>query len=177
MDLPEDAVSLSGEAEMAVSDPEGPLAIEAVAAERDALAREKTELQDMLLRGKADYDNMRRRYEKERLEQSEYGAMDAVKAYLPVLDDFERALAAECADKEYARGMELIYQRTVDVLKKLGLEPMSTEGVTFDPHVHHAIEMVSGTDAEDQAVLGEFQRGYHFKSRLLRPALVKVAVR
>jgi molecular chaperone GrpE len=103
--------------------------------------------------------------------------MDAVKAFLPILDDFERALAVETSDKEYARGIELIHQRTIDTLKKLGLEPMETQGVLFDPNVHHAIEMVNTEEAADQTVLGEFQRGYNFKGKLLRPALVRVAVR
>jgi molecular chaperone GrpE len=96
---------------------------------------------------------------------------------LPILDDFERALGVETTDKEYARGIELIYQRTLDTLKKLGLEAMETQGTTFDPNVHHAIEMVNTEEAEDQSVLGEFQRGYRFKGKLLRPALVRVAVR
>lgn len=172
MDLPEDAVSISGEAEAAAAE-----TTPAVNAELETLAREKAELQDLLLRRQADYENSRRRMEKERIESAEYGAMDAVKAFLPVLDDFERAIGVACADKDYARGMELIYQRTLDTLKKLGLEPMVAEGTTFDPHLHHAIEMVSETEAADQTVLGEFQRGYHFKGRLLRPALVRVAVK
>ncbi|MBM3754171.1 MAG: nucleotide exchange factor GrpE [Acidobacteria bacterium] len=171
MDLPEDAVSISGEAEAAAE------AMPAANAELETLAREKAELQDLLLRRQADHENFRRRMEKERIESSEYGAMDALKALLPVLDDFERAVGVECGDKEYARGMELIYQRTLDTLKKLGLEVMVAEGATFDPNLHHAIEMVSDTDAADQTVLGEFQRGYNFKGRLLRPALVRVAVK
>jgi molecular chaperone GrpE len=73
--------------------------------------------------------------------------------------------------------MELIYQRTQDTLKKLGLEPLEAAGQKFDPHLHHAIEMVSTEEAQDQTVLAVFQRGYNFKGRNLRPAMVKVAVR
>lgn len=175
-DHPEDEVNLSGAAGSQVetgAPPDG----DALLAERESLLREKDELQQTLLRRQADFDNFRRRTEKERIENFEYAAMDAVKAFLPVLDDFERAVAVESSDKEYARGMELIYQRTLDTLKKLGLEPMDTSGGTFDPNLHHAIEMVPGEGAEDQAILGEYQRGYLFKGRLLRPAMVKVAVR
>ena len=181
MDQPQDEVSLSGEAESQLGDGQETPATEAapdpIVAERDALAQEKAELQALLLRRQADYENSRRRAEKERIEHAEYAAMDAVKAFLPILDDFERALGVETTDKEYARGIELIYQRTLETLKKLGLEPMETQGTTFDPNVHHAIEMVNTEEAEDQSVLGEFQRGYHFKGKLLRPALVRVAVR
>lgn len=181
MDQPQDEVSLSGEAESQISEGVAagePMAeTDTIAAERDALIREKTELQSLLLRRQADFENSRRRMEKERAEHAEYAAMDAVKAFLPILDDFERALGVETTDREYARGIELIYQRTIETLKKLGLEPMETAGAAFDPNVHHAIEMVNTEEAADQTVLGEFQRGYHFKGKLLRPALVRVAVR
>lgn len=148
----------------------------AIAAERDRLQTEKAELEDRLLRRQADFENFRRRAERERSEILEYAGMDSVKALLPVLDDFERALKIESADKEYARGMELIFQRMMEALQKLGLEPITATGEKFNPHLHHAIEMATTTDAEDQTVLAEFQRGYNFRGRLLRPAMVKVAV-
>lgn len=148
----------------------------ALTAERDRLANEKAELQDQLLRRAAEFDNFRRRTERERMELTEYASMDAVKALLPILDDFERALKIETADKEFARGMELIYGRVFDQLKKLGLEPVESAGQKFDPNLHHAIEMVETGEAEDQAILAEFQRGYRLRGRLVRPAMVKVAV-
>ena len=177
MDQPQDEVALSGEAESQLAEPAGSPAPDPAVAERDMLIQEKAELQSLLLRRQADYENSRRRAEKERMEHAEYAAMDAVKAFLPILDDFERALSVETADKEYARGIELIYTRTLDTLQKLGLEAMETQGAAFDPNLHHAIEMVNTEEADDQTVLGEFQRGYNFKSKLLRPALVRVAVR
>ena len=146
------------------------------AAERDRLAREKAELLDLLQRRQAEFENYRRRAERERSDLFEFAAMDAVKALLPVLDDFERALKLESADKEYARGMELIYQRLFEALKKLGLEPISEEVPLFNPHIHHAVEMVDTKDHPDQTILEEYQRGYYFKGRLLRPAMVKVAI-
>jgi molecular chaperone GrpE len=102
--------------------------------------------------------------------------MEAVRALLPVLDDFERSLKVESADKEYVKGMELIYQRFYDGLKKLGLEPIVSAGQAFDPHIHHAVDMVETEDAPADTVLEEFQRGYNFKGRMLRAAMVKVAV-
>jgi molecular chaperone GrpE len=103
--------------------------------------------------------------------------MDLVKQILPVLDDFERALQVETADQNYAKGVGLIYQRLFESLKKLGLEPMETTGRQFDPNLHQAVERVHTDEAPDQAILGEFQKGYHFKGKLLRPAMVRVAVK
>lgn len=147
-----------------------------VTAERDRMSREKSELQDLLQRRQAEFENFRRRNERERGELLEFASMDTVKALLPVLDDFERALKVESADAEYARGMELIYQRFLEALKKLGLEPITAEVPLFNPHIHHAVEMVDTKDHPDQTILEEYQRGYYFKGRLLRPAMVKVAV-
>lgn len=145
-------------------------------AERDRLAKEKAELLDLLMRRQAEFENYRRRVERERSELFEFASMDTVKALLPILDDFERALKVETADKEYARGMELIYQSLFEALKKLGLEPLSTDGTLFNPHIHHAVEMVDTSEHPDQTILEEYQRGYKFKGRLLRPAMLKVAV-
>ena len=146
-------------------------------AERDRLAAEKAELHDRLLRARAEFDNARRRAERERSDFLQFAAMDLVREILPVLDDFERALKVETADREYAKGVELIYQRLFETLKKLGLEPIETGGKPFDPNLHQAVERVETEEAEDQAILGEFQRGYNFKGKLLRPAMVRVAVR
>lgn len=146
-------------------------------AEYDKLAKEKAEFHELLQRRQAEFENFRRRVEREKAEVFEYASMDAVKTMLPILDDFERALKAESSDKEYARGMELIYQRFSDVLKKLGLEPISTKDSLFDPHLHHAVEMVETDEPPDHTILDEYQRGYYFKGRLLRPAMVKVAVK
>ncbi|HEV2444580.1 MAG TPA: nucleotide exchange factor GrpE [Candidatus Sulfopaludibacter sp.] len=155
--------------------PEGQIA--ALSAERDQLAAEKADLGDRLLRARAEFDNARRRFERERSDYVQFAAMDLVKELLPILDDFERALRVETADRNYAKGVELIYQRMSDVLKKLGLEPIETAGKPFDPNVHQAVERVPTEEAEDQTVLGEFQRGYNFRGKLLRPAMVRVAVK
>ncbi len=146
------------------------------ASERDQLAAEKAELQDRLLRSNAEFQNFRRRSEQQRVETYDFATADAIRAMLPVLDDFERALKTECSDKIYSAGIELIYTRFAEALKKLGLEPMDSKGQPFDPQIHHAVDMVETDEAPDHIILEEYQRGYNFKGRLLRPAMVKVAV-
>jgi molecular chaperone GrpE len=148
----------------------------AITSERDQLAAEKAELQDQFLRRQAEFENFRRRVEREKSEFVQYASSEAVTAMLPILDDFERALKQEAADQEYRRGVELIYQRLLEALKKLGLEPIDSVGQPFDPYIHQAIDRVETDEAEDHTVLEEYQRGYNFKSRLLRPAMVRVAV-
>ena len=166
---------VSSEPNLPVETPEGQLA--AVTTERDQLLAEKNELQDRLLRVRAEFENARRRTERERSEFLQFAAMDLVREILPVVDDFERALKVETADRDYAKGVELIYQRLFETLKKMGLEPIEAEGKPFDPNVHQAVERVPTDAAEDLTVLGEFQRGYNFKGKLLRPAMVRVAVK
>ena len=178
---PKDPVADSGESRPSsgVVDPPSSLsaAMEAVIAERDRLIEEKNDLTDRLLRRQAEFDNFRRRAEREKADVLEFANTDTVRSILPILDDFERALKVECTGKEYARGMELIYQRLLDALKKLGLEPISAKGLKFDPNLHHAVDMLETDDAEDHMVLDEYQPGYNFRGRLLRPAMVKVAVK
>ncbi len=151
-------------------------ALESVVAERDRLLEEKNELVELLRRRQAEFDNFRKRAEREKSEVLEFAHSDSVRAILPILDDFERALKTPTSDKVYARGMELIYQHLADALKKLGLETITTKGQKFDPHVHHAVDMVETDDVEEQTILDEYQPGYNFRGRLLRPAMVKVAV-
>jgi len=151
--------------------------LEAVTADRDRLEAEKAELQDRFLRAQAEFQNSRKRAEKERQEFAEYASMEAVRTLLPILDDFERAFETESTGEEFAKGMKLIEQRFATALQKLGLEPIDAKGQKFDPHVHHAVEMAETEEAPDQTILAEYQRGYNFKGRMLRAAMVKVAVR
>jgi molecular chaperone GrpE len=148
-----------------------------LAAERDRLMREKSEVTDRLLRLQAEFDNFRKRTEKDRSEFVQYAGMEVVRELLPVLDDLERALKADSSSKEYAKGVEMIYSRMANILSKLGLEPIESAGAKFDPHVHQAVEKVPTEEADDHTVLGDHQRGYKFKGKLLRPSMVKVAVR
>jgi len=168
-----DTASDSGETGAAEAESQ----LAAVTAERDRLAAENSELQDRMLRARAEFDNFRRRAERERSEYLQFASMDAVRSILPVLDDFERALQVETSDKEYARGVELIYNRLSEILRRSGLEPIETAGKLFDPNIHEAVQRVETEDAEDQAILDVLQKGYNFKGKLLRPAWVKVAVK
>ena len=145
--------------------------------ELERLRAERDELKDLVLRRTAEFDNFRKRSERDRTDYVAYAAADMVKDLLPILDDFERALKVENANSDYAKGVEMIYNRMFDVMKKQGLEPVDAVGKPFDPHLHQAIERVETDEAEDHTVLGEFQRGYNFKGRLLRPAMVRVAVK
>ena len=141
------------------------------------LEAEKAELQDRLLRRQAEFENFRRRTDRERSEFLQYAGMEIVRDILPVVDDFERALKVQGGGENYRKGVELIYQRLFDSLKKVGLEPVDAAGQIFDPNVHQAVDRVETKEVEDQTILEEYQRGYNFKGKLLRPAMVKVATR
>ena len=151
--------------------------VSALRADRDRLAADKAELHDRLLRRQADFDNFRKRAERDRSDFLQFAGMEFAREMLPILDDFDRALKVETADADYAKGVELIYARMYETLKKMGLEPMDTVGKTFDPNLHQAVDRVETDEAEDQTILDEFQKGYTFKGKLLRPTMVKVAVR
>src|SRR6266404_4038729 len=142
--------------------------LQKVKAERDSLL-------DRLARAQAEFENARRRAVKEQQDFRDYAAADAIKPLLPVIDSFERALQVKSDSGDFRSGVELIYKQLQDALAKMGVRPIPAKGEPFDPRVHEAIEMVESTDAPDHEVLEELQRGYKFKDRLLRPAMVKVA--
>ena len=152
-------------------------ALETALAERDQARAERAELWDRFLRKQAEFDNLRKRVAREREEILQFAAMETVHGLLPVLDDFERALKAPVEGDEYRKGVELIYKRLYDALVQAGLAPIETAGQQFDPHSHQAVDTVRSDHHEDHAIVEEYQRGYQFKGRLLRPAMVKVAVR
>ena len=158
-----------------VDTPEAQIAV--LTAERDQLAAERADLKDRLLRALADFDNFRRRAERDRSEYVQFAAVEMVRDLIPILDDFRRAVKVETADKEYAKGIELIDQRLFETLKKAGLEPIEAAGKQFDPNLHQAVDRVQSEDLPDQTILEEYQSGYNFKGKLLRPAMVKVAVK
>jgi molecular chaperone GrpE len=170
---PDDPETAPGET--SPSDPAEALAT--AAEERDQARAEIAELQDRLLRNRAEFENFRRRSERDRSEFLQFMGMEVVREILPIVDDFERAQKSETTDANYRKGIDLIYQRLVDTLKKMGLEPIEIEaGTPFDPNMHQAVVRLETEDAPDNTVLEEFQRGYNFKGKLLRPAMVKVAV-
>jgi molecular chaperone GrpE len=144
--------------------------------ELQKLRVERDTLIDRLARLQAEFENARKRTAREQQDFREYAMTDAVKALLPTLDSFERALEVGAAEKsEFHSGVELIYKQLQDALTKLGLRAIPAQGEPFDPHLHEAIEMVETTDAPDHQILEELQRGYKLKDRLLRPSMVKVA--
>jgi molecular chaperone GrpE len=147
------------------------------AAEAEQLKAERDELRDLVQRSRAEFENYRRRVDREKADMMDHGAADAVRQMLAVFDDFNRALQVETQDKNYSRGIELIHQRFSDTLKKIGLTPIEAEGKIFDPNLHYAVDMSPTDEAEDQTILAEYQKGYFFKGKLLRPAMVKVAVK
>ena len=146
------------------------------ATDLDKVKTERDTLLDRLARLQAEFENARKRTVREQQEFREYAVADALKALLPTLDSFERALQTSASDKsEFRGGVELIYKQLQDALVKLGLRPIPAKGEPFDPHLHQAIEMVDTQEAEDHHVLEELQRGYKLKDRLLRPSMVRVA--
>lgn len=143
--------------------------------ELQKLRTERDELRDRLARAQAEFDNARKRASKEQQDYREYAVADAVKSLLPVMDSLERALTVKSDAADLRNGVELIYKQLQAALGKLSVTPIASEGEPFDPHVHEAIEMVETNKAPDHTVIEELQRGYKFKDRLLRPAMVKVA--
>ena len=146
-------------------------------AEVEALRRERDEHLDRLLRQTAEFDNYRKRVERERRDLLQYAASDLLEALLPVIDDFERALAADAAldAGAYRKGIELIYKQLQDFLAKRGVTAIDAVGSDFDPRFHQAITHEESPGARDGEVIEEVRRGYMHGDRLLRPAMVKVA--
>ena len=151
-----------------------PVATAGTEDEVKSLREERNLLLDRLARLQAEFDNARKRAAREQADFREYAVAEAIKALLPMLDSFDRALEAHSGDENF-RGIELINRQFHDALAKLGVGPVPATGELFDPHLHQAIEVVETSDAEDNTVLEELQRGYRLKDRLLRPAMVRVA--
>jgi molecular chaperone GrpE len=141
------------------------------------LIAEKEELMNTLLRRQADFDNYRKRVEKERHQERHRGIEHLIETLLPVLDAFDNALAGanNAAAAEYAKGFELIRRQLWDVLSKQGLVRIESVGKEFNPHFHHAIARVETSEQADGTVVNELQPGYTFHERVLRPAMVRVA--
>jgi molecular chaperone GrpE len=142
-----------------------------------ALRQERDELQDRLLRTAAEFDNYRKRTDRERRELSDAIAMDVVRDFLPVVDDLERAIAAaaDSADPGLRAGVELIHRQMLDALRRRGVEVILTVGQDFDPAWHEALTSEPAEGRRDGEITQEIRRGYRIGPRLLRPAMVKVA--
>ena len=147
-------------------------------AETAKVTAELEELRQTLLRRQADFDNYRKRIEKERFEDSKRATARVIEGLIPVIDGFEHALAAhrEAEYDNYRKGFELIYKQLLESVTKLGVERIEPVGKLFDPHLHQAVDRAETTDHEDGTILQVFQPGYVFHGRVLRPAMVRVAV-
>lgn len=140
------------------------------------LQSERDALFDRVARQQAEFENYRKRVEKEKSDFKEFAVADALKGLLPIIDNFDLALKAQSSSEgDLRKGVELIRKQMEDFLNKLGVQAVKAVGELFDPHLHEAIEMVESQEAQDNTVLQELQRGYKFKERLLRPAMVRVA--
>ena len=140
----------------------------------EAVLRERDDLQDRLLRVTAEYDNYRKRTDRERRELSDAVAGDFARDLLPALDDLERALAAQPGDHVLREGVELIHKQLTEVLRRRNITPFESVGQPFDPSWHEALSGEAAPGKPEGEILAEVRRGYRVGSRLLRPALVQV---
>jgi molecular chaperone GrpE len=141
------------------------------------LQRERDDYYDRLLRKTAEFDNYRKRVERERREQSEQAVTDLLQELLLVVDDFDRALTVDAGESgdAYRKGVELIHGKLHDLLRRYGVRPIDALGADFDPHVHQAVVHETSPDRREGEVIEELRKGYTINDRLLRPAMVKVA--
>ena len=167
----QDAAELADEAKLAADSASAD-------AEVAKIAVELNELRQTLMRRQADFDNYRKRIEKERADDAKRHTARVVEGLIPIIDGFEHALAAhrEAEYENYRKGFELIYKQLVDTVTRFGVERIDPLGKQFDPHSHQAMDRTETVDQEDGTILQVFQPGYVFHGRVLRPAMVRVAV-
>ena len=141
------------------------------------LQRERDDLHDRLLRKSAEFDNYRKRIDRERREQADQAVTDLLLELLSAVDDFDRALLVDAGPSAaaYRKGIELIHAKLHDLLRKYDVRPIDTLGTDFDPNLHQAVMHEASPGHREGEVIGELQRGYLIHGRLLRPAMVKVA--
>src|SRR2546430_7799765 len=156
---------------------DAPDAPAAAAADPAELQRERDDFKDRLLRKTAEFDNYRKRVERERREQADSSVTDLLESLLLVVDDFDRALTVEAGPEAeaYRTGVELIHAKLLDMLRKRGVHAIDSLGADFDPNVHQAVMHEASPDHRDGEVIGELRKGYMLGDKLLRPAMVKVA--
>jgi molecular chaperone GrpE len=140
------------------------------------IRRERDDFHDRWLRKSAEFDNYRKRVDRERREQADRAVVDLLEELLLVVDDFDRALTVEGEDTAgYRKGVELIHAKLHELLRKRGVRPIDTVGALFDPTLHQAVTYESSPDHREGEVIDELRRGYMIGDKLLRPAMVKVA--
>ena len=148
---------------------------ERLKAENQLVKEERDQLLDRLARMQAEFENARKRAERERQEFRDYAVGNVVEQFLPVLDNFELALKSAGTTEQLRSGIELIVKQMDEVLRQMQVRPVAAVGEAFDPHLHEALGSVEREDLPDQHVAEEIRRGYRLRDRLLRPALVRVA--
>lgn len=144
-------------------------------AEYDQLKGERDQLLDRLARLQAEFDNARKRTEREKADFRDFATGNVVEQFLPVLDNFELALKSKGSAEQLRTGVQLIVKQMEEVLAKMQVVPVPTVGEAFDPRVHEALGSLERDDIPDQHVAEEIRRGYKLRDKLLRPALVRVA--
>ena len=145
------------------------------AAELEALKKQMAEGAERMKRLQADFENFRRRTRQEKEELSNLVVQDFIKELLPMLDNFDRAMAAEATDAaKFQQGVEMIYNQLAEILKNRGMELIDTKDAKFDPNFHQAVMRVENPDLEDEAIAMELQKGYMVKGKVIRPSMVQV---
>ena len=145
------------------------------AAEAEALKMQLAEGAERMKRLQADFENFRRRTRQEKEELSNMVVQDFIKELLPMLDNFDRAMAAEATDAaKFQQGVEMIYNQLTEILKNKGMELIDTKDAKFDPNFHQAVMRVENPDLEDEAIAMELQKGYMVKGKVIRPSMVQV---
>jgi molecular chaperone GrpE len=142
-----------------------------------AIRKERDDFKDRWMRKTAEFDNYRKRIERERRENADMAVSDVLESILLVVDDFDRALTVEAGPEAdaYRAGVELIHSKLLDVLKKRGVRQIDALGADFDPNIHQAVMHEASPDHRDGEVISELRKGYMLGDKLLRPAMVKVA--
>ena len=149
---------------------------EVLRSELERVEAERAELHDKLLRTQADFENIRKRLQKEKEDVVRYAASDTIKSLLPIVDDFERALATDGIPPDLKKGLELIYRRIFEAFERAGLKEVPQHD-SFDPNLHFAVDRAAAGEGQtDQQIIEVYQKGYLFKDRLIRASMVKVAV-
>ena len=175
VEAPEEPVALSVEATAPAS--ESAAEERAGDSELERLQREASEMRELAQRKQAEFENYRKRMERERLDLARYAGADVVKEVLPVLDNLERAqsYAAGSSEEQLRDGVAIIHRQLEEILARMGLTEVEGQGKPFDPHIHEAVSQHETVEHPEGTVLDVFQKGYLFKDRLLRPAMVSVA--
>ncbi len=172
--MEDERIDASGEASATAQPPEQP----EPPVDPAELKQQRDDYYDRLLRKTAEFDNYRKRTERERIQLSEAAAADLLTELLPLVDDMERALKADPggeATDAIRKGVELIHRQLLEILRKRGVKPIEALGEDFDPHYHMAVAHEAAEGRREGEVIEEFRRGYMLGDRLLRPAMVKVA--